>query len=56
MADANMSSGSDDLLREQNELLRQILAKDTNVNINGRKLNDELENVKKSNGFSFSPA
>lgn len=54
MADANISNSNDELLREQNELLRAILEKDTNINLNGRKVNEELTNVKKSNGYSFA--
>lgn len=54
MANANISNSNDELLREQNELLRAILEKDTNINLNGRKVNEELTNVKKSNGYSFA--
>lgn len=54
MQNVSGSGASDALLREQNELLRRILAKDTNVSLNGRKVNEELENVRRSNGFSFS--
>lgn len=41
------------LLREQNELLRSILAKEGQVYLDGKKVNKSLERVKKSNGVSI---
>jgi hypothetical protein len=42
-----------ELLREQNELLRALLSKGTNVNLDGRRVNQELDNARQYQGASI---
>lgn len=44
------------LLREQNNLLRALLAKDTDIQIDGRSLVSGIETAKKRMGYNFQPA
>ena len=48
VAEANSEQNA--LLRQQNELLRGILAKDSGVYMNGRKVNNELNKVSRTRG------
>lgn len=42
-------------MSEQNELLQEIADKDTTVNLNGRKVNEELTRTTRRGGFKFRP-
>ena len=42
-----------ELMREQNELLRALLNKDSDVYLNGQKVTDEVNKVNKQKGFDF---
>lgn len=43
------------LLREQNELLRALLAKDTDIQLDGRSLVSGIDTAKKRMGYNFRP-
>ena len=51
VAEANSEQNS--LLREQNNLLRALLEKDTSTNIDGRRLSNELKRVNKGMGATI---
>jgi hypothetical protein len=50
---AEANSEQNYLLREQNELLRALLAKDTSVNLDGRRLSKELGRVNRGMGATI---
>ena len=50
----NQSSEDEiELMREQNELLRALLNKDSDVYLDGQKVTDEVNKVNKQKGFDF---
>lgn len=51
VAEANSEQNS--LLREQNNLLRALLEKDTSTNIDGRRLSKELDRVQRERGATI---
>jgi hypothetical protein len=50
---AEANSGQNALLREQNELLRALLNKDNDVNIDGRKITKEIDKIRKQRGATI---
>lgn len=50
---AEANSGQNQLLREQNDLLRALLNKNTDVNIDGRRVSREIDRVRKGNGVAI---
>ena len=50
VAEANCEQNA--LLREQNQLLRALLDKDTNITMDGRKVNNQLNRVRRESGVS----
>jgi phage-related protein len=50
---AEANSGQNALLREQNDLLRALLNKDNDVNIDGRKITKEIDKIRKQRGATI---
>jgi hypothetical protein len=50
---AEANSGQNALLREQNDLLRALLNKDNDVNIDGKKITREIDKIRKQRGATI---